>query len=58
MTPTQVFVAFAAQRPEGDAFDCQGNPETAAVVELPEPLGGREIVEGLEIGIDLADYVD
>jgi hypothetical protein len=58
MTETQVFVAFAAERPDGDAFDCQGNPDMPFVVELPESLGGREIVEGFEIGIDLADYVD
>jgi hypothetical protein len=58
MTETQVFVAFAAEQPDGDAFDCQGNPDMPFVVELPEPLGDREIVEGFEIGIDLADYVD
>jgi hypothetical protein len=27
-------------------------------VELPEPIGDRQVVEGLEIGVDLADYVD
>jgi len=58
MTETQVFVAFAAQRPQGAAFDCQGNPTSPFVVELPEPIGDRQVVEGLEIGIDLADYVD
>jgi len=58
MTETQVFVAIAAERPGGDAFDCQGNPDTPFVVELPEPIGARELVEGMEIGIDLADYVD
>jgi hypothetical protein len=29
-----------------------------AMVELPEPLGDREIIEGLAIGIDLEDYLD
>lgn len=58
MTETRVFMAFASQRPQGDAFDCQGNPETPFTVVLPEPIGDRELVEGLEIGIDLADYVD
>jgi hypothetical protein len=58
MTDTQIFVAFAAERPGGDVFDCQGNPDTPFVVELPEPIGARELVEGMEIGIDLADYVD
>lgn len=58
MTDTQVFVAFAAQRPPGDAFTCQGNPDTPHVVDLPEPLGDRLLVEGVEIGITLDDYVD
>lgn len=58
MTESQVFVAFAAERPEGDAFECPGNPDTQYVVELPMPLGDRELVEGLEIGISLEDYVD
>lgn len=58
MTDTQVFVAFAAERPEGDAFECPSNPDMPYTVELTEPLGDRDLVEGLEIGIDLADYVD
>lgn len=58
MTEAQVFMAFAAEPPPGDAFDCPGNPDTPHVVELPEPLGDRELMEGLEIGVDLADYVD
>lgn len=58
MTDTQVFIAFAAERPPGDAFTCQGNPDTAYLVELPEAIGDRELVEGMEIGITLDDYVD
>lgn len=58
MTATQVFIAFAAERPPGDAFDCQGNPDTDFVVELPEPIGDRELFEGLEIGLTLEDYLD
>jgi len=58
MTETQVFMAFAAERPPGDAFTCPGNPDTPYVVELPEPLGDRDLVEGVQIGVDLADYVD
>jgi hypothetical protein len=58
MTETRVFIAFAAERPEGDAFTCPGNPDTPYVVELPEPLGDRELMEGLRIGITLEDYLD
>jgi hypothetical protein len=58
MTGTKVFVAFTAKGPEGDFFDCQGNPQVPFVVELPEPIGDRELMEGLDLGIDLADYVD
>jgi len=57
MTETQVFIAFAAERPPGDAFDCQGNPDTPFVVDLPESLGDRELVEGLSTGLDLEDYL-
>lgn len=58
LTESQVFLAFAAARPPGDAFTCQGNPDTPYIVELPEPLGDRELVQGLDIGITLDDYVD
>lgn len=58
MTETRVFVAFAAERPEGDAFTCPGNPDMPYVVELPEPLGDRELMEGLNVGITLEDYLD
>lgn len=58
MTEAQVFLAFATEPPPGDAFTCQGNPDTPYSVELPEPLGDRELVEDLEIGISLEDYVD
>lgn len=57
MTETQVFMAFASHPPEGDAFDCQSNPDTRYVVSLPEPIGERELVEGLDTGIVLDDYV-
>jgi hypothetical protein len=58
MTETRVFVAFAAERPEGDAFTCPGNPDMPYVVELPQPIGDRELMEGLNIGITLEDYLD
>lgn len=57
MTRTQVMIAFAAERPEGEAFTCPSNPDTSYVVELPEPLGERELVEGLQTGLTLEDYV-
>ncbi len=58
MTGTQVFMAFAAERPPGDAFTCPGNPDTPYVAELPAPLGDRSLMPGVQLGIDLADYVD
>jgi len=35
MTDTRVYVAFAAEPPPGDAFNCQGNPSTEFMVDLP-----------------------
>jgi hypothetical protein len=57
MTDDTLRIAFAAEPPAGDQ-SCQGNPEASATVELPAPLGEREIVEGLTIGLDLADFLD
>lgn len=57
MTEDAVRIAFAAEPPPGDAFDCQGNPETPYRVVLPAPLGDRGIVEGMAIGLDLEDYL-
>jgi hypothetical protein len=57
MTDTQVLIAFAAQPLSGDR-SCQGNPEQAVTVELPAPLGDREIVDGLATGLDLADFLE
>lgn len=57
MTAEEVRIVLAAEPPPGDAFTCQGNPETPVIVELPEPLGEREVIEGYEIGIDLEDYL-
>lgn len=58
MTDTKVFIAFAAEPPPGDAHTCQGIPEQPYVVELPEPIGTREIVEGHQIGISLEEFLD
>lgn len=57
MTEDAVRLAFAAEPPPGDAFDCPSNPETPVTVELSEPLGEREVIEGMAIGIDLEDYL-
>jgi hypothetical protein len=57
MTETQLFIAFAAEPPPGDAFNCQSNPDVPYVVDLGEPLGERELVEGLATGLDLEDYL-
>lgn len=57
MSDTEVRIAFAAEPPPGDAQDCQGNPEMAYTVDLPEPLGDRDVVEGMSVGIRLEDYV-
>jgi hypothetical protein len=57
VTDETVRIAFAAEPPSGDQ-SCPGNPEASATVELPAPLGDREIVEGLAIGLDLADFID
>jgi hypothetical protein len=57
ITDTDVRMVFAAEPPPGDAFQCQGNPETPYTVELPEPLGDREIIEAMTIGISLEDYL-
>lgn len=58
MTETQIFMAFAAEPPPGDFFTCPSNPDTPYVVELPAPLGDRTLMFGVELGIDLADYVE
>jgi hypothetical protein len=58
MTGTLVFLAFAAERPPGEAFTCPGNPDTPYVVGLPAPLGDRILMPRVELGIDLAEYVE
>ncbi len=57
MTEGALRIAFAAEPPPGDAFDCPSNPETRVTVELPEPIGDREVIEGLAIGVDLEDFL-
>jgi hypothetical protein len=57
MTEDALRMAFAAEPPPGDAFDCPSNPEALVTVELPEPLGERAVIEGLAIGIELVDFL-
>jgi hypothetical protein len=57
MTDDTLRIAFAAEPPAGDQ-SCPGNPEASATVELPAPLGEREIVEGLTTGLNLTDFLD
>jgi len=44
--PTSVVVVFAALPLIGDAFTCPSNPATRVVVELREPLGARDLLDG------------
>lgn len=58
MTDSQVLIAFAALPPPGTVQNCQGNPEQPVTVVLAEPLGDRQVVDGLATGLDLADFLD
>ena len=42
----RVIVAFSVQPGEPASADCQGNPEVAYSLTLPEPLGSRQLVDG------------
>lgn len=57
MTGSEVRLAFAAVPPPGEAFDCQGNPETPYIVSLPEAIGDRVVIEGYGIGVSLEDFL-
>jgi hypothetical protein len=41
----RVLVIFTL-RPQSGNQDCQGNPSTPVTVELPEPLGNRQLLDG------------
>jgi len=56
MTDTEVQIAFAATAQSGAHF-CPANPPQAVIVELPEPLGDRAVVDGLDLGMDLAQFL-
>jgi hypothetical protein len=42
-TDDAVLILLTAQPPEGDAQDCPGNPSQRVEIDLPEPLGQREL---------------
>jgi hypothetical protein len=44
--PDSVVIVFAAIPLEADAFNCPSNPATPVVVQLREPLGERELLDG------------
>jgi len=45
-TDEMVLVMFAVRPLPGDFFDCQGNPSTRVPVDLGEPLGDRQLLDG------------
>lgn len=49
MTDRFVMVAFAERPPDGDEQTCEGGAPEPLVVELPEPLQGRPLVDGLSV---------
>lgn len=57
ITDTHVRMAFAAMPPPEDFQTCPGIPEAHYTVELPVPLGDRELIVGMSIGISLEDFV-
>lgn len=44
-----VIVVFAVQPLEGEAFTCPSNPETPFLLELPEALGDRLLMDGSSV---------
>lgn len=56
LTDEAVLIAMAATPPEGGG-DCPGNPPQTISIELDEPLGDREIRNGLAGFGDLEDFL-
>lgn len=56
MTGDEVLIVFGVT-PLSGAQDCQGNPEQRVMVPLPEPLGDRVVRDGMDTGLDLADFL-
>jgi hypothetical protein len=44
--PYRVVILFTLLPPPGQVFECPGNPSTRVEVELREPLGNRELIDG------------
>jgi len=42
-----VLITTRVEPPVGDSFTCQGNPATEVTVELDEPLGDRQLLDGM-----------
>ena len=57
MTEDHVSVAFAAEPPPGEFFECPGNPELAYELELPDRLGDRLIRQDSKLGVALEDFL-
>lgn len=57
-TDDAVLLAFAAVPAPGADQNCQGNPEQAVAIELTEPLGGREVLNGMTVAGDLLEYLE
>lgn len=57
VTDEAILVVLAAVPPDGDFFECPGNPSRSVLIKLGEPLGDREIRDGLDTGADLADFI-
>ncbi len=57
VTDEAVFLAFAAL-PDGQEYhECPGNPEVRVSIELQEPLGDRDVRDGLQLAGYLSDYL-
>lgn len=57
MTDESVHIAFAAEAPSGDFQTCPGIAPVPHVVQLPAPLGDREVVPNMNVGHTLEDYL-
>jgi hypothetical protein len=57
MTDSAVLIAFAANPPPGEGQTCPSNPEQAVVVDLSEPLGSRDVLDGLAVAGNLEDFL-
>lgn len=56
LTDTTIFISLAAEQP-GGAQTCPGNPEELLIIDLGEPLGDREVVDGRTTAGLISDYV-